>query len=68
MRHDLPCPGPDFQRLLGRFQAASTVLHGSYARFILLFVQSEAIKTGSREIELGRSMRVWLGNMDLSIG
>ena len=42
--------------------------YGSYARFILLFLQSEAIRTGSREIELGRSMRVWLGTMGLSIG
>ena len=44
------------------------VPYGSYARFILLFLQSQAIKTKSREIELGRSMRVWLGNMGLSIG
>jgi hypothetical protein len=42
--------------------------YGSYARFILLFLQSQAVKTNSREIELGRSMRVWLGNMGLSIG
>jgi hypothetical protein len=42
--------------------------HGSYARFILLFLQTEAIRTGSREIELGRSMRAWLGNMGLSTG
>ena len=42
--------------------------YGSYARFILLFLQSEAIRTGSREVELGRSMRVWLGTMNLSIG
>jgi len=42
--------------------------YGSYARFILLFLQSEAVRTGSREIELGRSMRVWLGTMGLSIG
>lgn len=42
--------------------------YGSYARFILLFLQTEAIKTRSREIELGRSMRVWLGSMGLSIG
>jgi hypothetical protein len=41
---------------------------GSYARFILLFLQSEAIRTESREVELGRSMRVWLGSMGLSIG
>jgi hypothetical protein len=44
------------------------VPYGSYTRFILLFLQSQAIKTNSREIELGRSMRVWLGNMGLSIG
>jgi hypothetical protein len=42
--------------------------YGSYARFILLFLQSEAIRTRGREIELGRSMRAWLGNMGLSIG
>ena len=51
-----------------RSGATLGVPYGSYARFILLFLQSEAIKTGSREIELGRSMRVWLGNMGLSIG
>ena len=44
------------------------VPYGSYGRFILLFLQSEAVKSGSREIEFGRSMRVWLGNMGLSIG
>lgn len=44
------------------------VPYGSYARFILLFLQSQAVRTKSREIELGRSMRVWLGNMGLSIG
>jgi hypothetical protein len=44
------------------------VPYGSYARFILLFLQSQAIRTQSREIELGRSMRVWLGTMGLSIG
>lgn len=44
------------------------VPYGSYARFILLFLQSQAVKTQSRDIELGRSMRVWLGNMGLSIG
>jgi hypothetical protein len=51
-----------------RSGAALGVPYGSYARFILLFLQSQAIKTNSREIELGRSMRVWLGSMGLSIG
>jgi hypothetical protein len=42
--------------------------YGSYARFILLFLQTEAIRTSSREIEMGKSMRMWLGAMGLSIG
>jgi hypothetical protein len=42
--------------------------YGSYARFILLFLQSEAVRSKSREVELGKSMRVWLGSMGLSIG
>lgn len=53
---------------IDRTGAALGVPYGSYARFILLFLQSQAIKTNSREIELGRSMRVWLSNMGLSIG
>lgn len=51
-----------------RLGKAVGVPYGSYARFILLFLQSQAVKTGSREIELGRSMRVWLSTMGLSIG
>ena len=42
--------------------------YGSYARFILLFLQSEAIRSGSREIALGRSMRIWLGQMVILFG
>ena len=41
---------------------------GSRARLILLYLQSEAIKTNSREIELGRSLRVWLGKLNVPIG
>jgi hypothetical protein len=54
----------------GRDRAGTPVgvPYGSYARFILLFLQSEAVRTSSREIELGRSMRVWLNTMGLSIG
>lgn len=42
--------------------------YGSYARFILLFLQSEAVRTQCKEIELGGSMRIWLSGMGLSIG
>jgi Plasmid encoded RepA protein len=42
--------------------------YGSYARFILLFLQSEAVRTGSREVLLGRSMESWLGRMGVAGG
>ena len=41
---------------------------GSRARLILLFLQSEAIRKDSREIELGRSLRIWLGKLGVPIG
>lgn len=44
------------------------VPYGSRARLILLYLQSEAIRTKSREIELGRSLRVWLGKLGVPIG
>jgi len=42
--------------------------YGSRARLILIFLQSEALRTGTREVELGRSLRVWLGKMGIPIG
>lgn len=44
------------------------VPYGARARMILLYLQTEAIRTGSREVELGRSMREWLNRMGLSWG
>ncbi|MDO9714024.1 replication protein RepA [Paracraurococcus lichenis] len=44
------------------------VPYGARARMILLYLQTQAIRTGSREVELGRSMRNWLGRMGLSWG
>ncbi|KXV70394.1 plasmid replication initiator [Acetobacter malorum] len=44
------------------------VPYGSRARLILLYLQTEAIKTNSREIELGRSLREWLQKLGVSIG
>jgi len=41
---------------------------GSRARLILIFLQSEALRTGSREVELGTSLRDWLGRMSIPIG
>ncbi len=39
------------------------VPHGAKARLILLYLQTEAVKTRSRHVELGRSMHAWLCRM-----
>jgi len=44
------------------------VPYGSRARLILLYLQTRAIQTGSREVELGRSMREWLDRMGVTSG
>ncbi len=52
---------PQGERLYG-------VPYGSRARLILLYLQTAAVKTNSPEIELGRSMREWMGRMRVSLG
>ncbi len=44
------------------------VPYGSIARLILLYLQTEAVRTGSPEVELGKSMRSWMGRMGLTTG
>ena len=44
------------------------VPYGARARMILLYLQTQAVRTGSREIALGRSMRDWMERMGLSVG
>jgi hypothetical protein len=44
------------------------VPYGARARMILLYLQGEAVRTGSREVELGRSMRAWMERMGLAVG
>lgn len=44
------------------------VPYGSFARLILLYLQTEAVRTGSPEVELGRSMKSWMGRMSLTTG
>jgi hypothetical protein len=44
------------------------VPYGSRARLILIFLQSAAIKSRSREIELGRSLRAWLDRLGIPQG
>lgn len=44
------------------------VPYGSRARLILIYLQSEAIRTKSREIELGGSLRAWLQRLGIPQG
>lgn len=44
------------------------VPYGSMARLILLYLQTEAIRTSSPEVELGRSMHAWLSRMGIPAG
>jgi len=41
---------------------------GSHARLILLYPQTEALRTGRREVELGGSMRGWLARVGIPPG
>jgi hypothetical protein len=44
------------------------VPYGSMARLILLYLQTEAIRTNNPEVELGRSMHAWLSRMGIPAG
>ena len=44
------------------------VPYGARARMILLYLQTQAVRTQSREVALGRSMRDWMERMGLSVG
>lgn len=44
------------------------VPYGARARMILLYLQTQAIRTKSREVALGRSMRDWMERMGLANG
>jgi hypothetical protein len=44
------------------------VPHGARARLILIYLQTQAVLTNSREVSLGRSMRAWMGRLGLAVG
>jgi hypothetical protein len=57
----------------GRMKSRGRVMtygvpYGARARMILLYLQTQAVRTGSREVALGRSMRDWMERMGLSVG
>ena len=44
------------------------VPYGAKARLILIYLQTEALRNRSREVELGRSMNDWLGRLGIEAG
>jgi hypothetical protein len=44
------------------------VPYGARARMILIYLQTQAVRTRSREVRLGRSMRDWMGRMGMAVG
>ena len=59
---------PGRRNLAGEGMDWVGVPYGSRARLILLYLQSEALRTRSRDIELGRSLHAWLGRLGIPIG
>jgi hypothetical protein len=51
-----------------RQKALIGIPYGSVARLILLYLQTEAIRTNNPEIVLGRSLNRWIERMDLTPG
>ncbi len=54
--------------LLGGKEKMYGVPYGSRARLILLYLQTKALQSSSREVELGASMRDWMSRMNVSTG
>jgi hypothetical protein len=44
------------------------VPYGARARMVLFYLQTQAVRTRSREVTLGRSMRDWMTRMGMPIG
>ena len=59
---------PGRRNLSGQDTEFCGVPYGSRARLILLYLQSEALRTHSRDIALGRSLHAWLGRLGIPIG
>ncbi len=55
-------PGP------GGVPVSVGVPYGSRARLILLYLQTEAVRTNTREVELGRTLHAWLRRLEIPIG
>jgi hypothetical protein len=59
---------PGMKRGLGAQPVHVGVPFGSRARLILIYLQSEALRTQTREVMLGKSLRDWLERMQIPVG
>src|SRR5690242_13373308 len=59
---------PGMKRGTGGEPVHVGVPFGSRARLILIYLQSEALRTGSREVVLGKSLRDWMSRMGIPVG
>lgn len=59
---------PGLRAVPGGEPTSVGVPYGSRARLILLYLQSEALRTNSRDIELGKSLHAWLRRLGIPIG
>ena len=44
------------------------VPYGARARIIMIYLQTQAIRKGNRQVQLGRSMRDWMTRMGVASG
>lgn len=61
-------PGRRPNPVEGMLPISIGVPYGSRARLIMLYLQTEALKTSCREVELGRSLRFWFARMGIPPG
>ena len=59
---------PGLRPMPGGSQVSVGVPYGSRARLILLYLQTEAVRSNCREVELGRSLHAWLRRLEIPIG
>lgn len=59
---------PGLRPVYGSAPTYVGVPYGSRARLILLYLQTEALRTNSREVELGKSLHSWLKRLEIPIG
>jgi hypothetical protein len=59
---------PGVRVIPGGSPAHVGVPFGAIARLILIYLQSEALRTSSRDVELGGSLRAFLGRLGIPVG